>query len=405
MPRFTYNVRNAAGRRETGTRDASTAQTLVADLRQRGWMVLDIQPAASAVSFSLGMLNPFRYLPPRSVDVEISLQQIAVMLRSGLTLLASLKLVAEYASRRSMQTVWAAVADKIQQGSSLADAMMEHRCFPKLVVQLVRVGEQTGTLEEVVSRSSETMQRRRHLRTQLLTALTYPGIVLLSAIGVSIFMVVSVIPKLQVFLKALGKKLPPVTQALIDVSDFVKDYGLHILVGFLALIVTLVALYLWPPGRLWLDRAVLRVPVFGKLFRLSATVQFSHAMMVLLRSGITLVQGLKTVGELIRNQFAAQAVERARVAVIQGGALGEQLQGTNAFMPMLARMTSVGEQAGTLDEVLEEVAKFHENQLASAIKTLSTIIEPIMVVLVGGIVGFVYISFFVALFAAAGSGR
>jgi type IV pilus assembly protein PilC len=405
MPQFTYVVRNAAGRKETGTRESATAAALIGELRRSGWMVLDVAPERkSSLDLSSIHLNPFHYMAPRSVDVEVSLQQIAVMLRSGLTLLTSLKLVAEYSVRPSMRKVWTQVAEKIQQGSSLADALGEFRCFPQLVVQLVRVGEQTGTLEDVVTRASESMQRRRLLRNQMVTALTYPMIVVVAAFGVAGFMVVSVIPKLQVFLRALGRKLPPVTQALIDVSTLIQNYGPWFALGFLALTGGLIAVYLWPPGRVVFDRILLKIPVIGRLFRLAATVQFSQALMVLLRSGITLVEGLRTVEGLIRNRWAALRVERARQALIQGSPLAAQLEGSTAFMPMLPRMVAVGESAGTLDEVLEEVGKFHEQQLQSAIKTLSTIIEPALVVVVGGVVGFVYISFFMALFAAAGSG-
>src|SRR5208337_2005471 len=134
--------------------------------------------------------------------------------------LTALKTIAEYASRPRMRRIWEQVAEKIQQGSSLADAMTPHRCFPNLIVQLVRVGEQTGNLEQVVTRGAEGLERRRLLRTQFLTAMAYPAIVLVAAIGVTAFMILFLIPKLKKFLEILGRKLPPMTQNLIDVSDF-----------------------------------------------------------------------------------------------------------------------------------------------------------------------------------------
>src|SRR5262249_50681859 len=156
--------------------------------------------------------------------------------------------VAEQASRPSMRRAWDGVADRIQQGSSLADAMAPHGCFNHMVIQLVRVGEQTGTLEQVLGRAAEALERRRLLRTQLLTALTYPAIVLVSAVGVASFMVLNVIPKLRIFLPALGRKLPPITQALLDISDACQRYLPAIGVVLLALTLAFVAIYRWPPG-------------------------------------------------------------------------------------------------------------------------------------------------------------
>lgn len=407
MPTFIFQARNPRGRPQTGTQEAASAAALVNDLRQRGWLVLKVEEAAPAFSLAatLAGLNPFAWLPPSSLDIEVSLQQLSIMLRSGLTLLTALRAVAEYARKRSMRRVWNEVADRIQQGSGLADALTGYRCFPFLVVQLVKVGEQTGTLEQVMLRAAEALERRRLLRTHLLTALTYPTIVLLAAIGVTVFMIVGVIPKLQTFLRALGRQLPAMTQALLDVSSFVQTSWLWVLGTLFLLIIALVMLYLWPPGRLFIDRLLLRLPIVGRLLRLAATAQFAHGLFVLLRSGITLVEGLRTVEHLHRNRWVSGKVTAARTAVIQGSSLAEPLDKAGAFMPMLPKMVAVGEAAGTLDEVLEEVSRFHESQLQSSIKRLSALIEPAIVVVVGGIVGFVYISFFVALFSAAGGAR
>ncbi len=406
MPIFVFTARTSAGQPQRGTEESPSAAALVNTLRQRGWLVLDVRPAGAAspgLGDLLPRLNPLTWLPPSSLDVELSLQQMAVMLRSGLTLLMTLKTAAEYARRSVMRLVWEAVAEKIQQGSSLADAMREHRCFPHLVVELVRVGEQTGTLEQVVSRAADALERRRLLKTHLITALAYPTIVLIAAIGVSIFMTVSVIPKLQVFLSALGRKLPPMTQLLLDISNAVQAYALPVAVGIAALTGLLITLYLWSPSRFVMDRVLLRLPVFGNLLRLSATAQFGHGLGVLLRSGITLVEALRTVEATYGNRYLGSRVAAARQTVLAGGSLALPLATPGAFMPLLTRMVAVGESAGSLDEVLDEVAKFHESQLQNAIRRLSVIIEPVIVLVVGGIVGFVYISFFMAMFAAAGA--
>jgi len=403
MPLFSYDARNGAGQPQRGTLEAASAAALVNSLRARGWLVLNVRSADSTTGTDLlTLLNPFAWLPPRLVDIELSLQQIAVMVRSGLTLLSSLRTVAEQAPRASMRRVWADVAERIQQGSSLADAMTAHRCFSHTVLQLVRVGEQTGTLDQVLSRAAEALERRRLLRTRVLSALMYPAIVLAAAIGVASFMVLSVVPKLRRFLAALGRRLPAMTQMLVDISDFAERYLPAIGIGLLGLTGAMILVYRWPPGRLFVDRWLLRLPVVGQLLRLGATVQFAHGLGVLLRSGVTLVEGLRTVEQMHRNQYLAGRVAEARQTVLGGGSLAAPLAERGAYMPMLSRMVAVGESAGTLDEVLEEVARFHDNQLQNAIRQFSAIVEPVIIVVVGSIVGFVYIAFFVALSSAAG---
>jgi type IV pilus assembly protein PilC len=216
-------------------------------------------------------------------------------------------------------------------------------------------------------------------------------------------MALNVIPKLEKFLSTIGRQLPWLTQLLLDIVHAVQAYALYGLIGFSVAIAAVVALYFWPPGRFWIDRLSLRILLIGNLFRLAGTVTFAQSLAALLNSGITLLEGLRTIERLQRNRYLSEQVSAARVSVMQGGSLGPPLGTPHAFMPMLSRMVSVGESAGTLDEVLTEVARFYEDQLQRAIKRFSVIVEPVIIIVVGGIVGFVYIAFFMALFAAGGA--
>lgn len=407
MSTFAFVARDGTGHVHRGEVEAASAASLAGQLRDRGWLVVDIRIAAervASISEQLTALNPLKRLPPRSFDIELSLLQMSVMLRGGLTLLSSLQTVGEQARRQTMTNIWHEVSQRVQSGSSFADAMAEHSCFNRLVVQLVRVGEQTGNLEQVVVRAAGILERRRSLRGSMITALAYPAIVFFAAIGVTVFMVFGVVPKLQVFLTSMGRKLPWMTQVLVDIATWCQTYVVHVLVGTVAVIAGVIALYVWPPGRFAIDRFGLRVPVLGAIFRLAATATFSRSLGIMIRSGITLLESLRTVEGLHLNRFLQTHVAAARDNVLNGGNLAEPLGAQHAFMPMLGAMVAVGESTGTLDDVLDEVANFHEAQLQLAIKRFSLIIEPAIIVIVGGIVGFVYISFFVALFSAAGSG-
>ena len=218
-------------------------------------------------------------------------------------------------------------------------------------------------------------------------------------------MALNVIPKLEKFLSTIGRQLPPMTRLLLDITHTMQAYFPQAVVVLVMLGVGGVAFYLWPPGRLIVDRLLLRIPLIGTLVRLAGTVTFASNLGALLQSGIRILEGLQTLERLQRNRHLAQQVNAARDAIMHGGNLATPLSSPRAFMPMLSRMVAVGETAGTLDEVLAEVARFYESQLQSKIRQSSVIIEPVIIVVVGGIVGFVYIAFFMALFAAGGVAR
>ncbi len=398
MPTFTYKARDRGGETRTGTLDSDSEATLVRELRTRGWLVVEVRPPATRRSWS-----PLGWLPPSSGDVILTLSQLAIMLKSGLTLLSALKTSAEYARRRSMRAVLTAVGQQVQEGSSLADALARHRCFDDVVVQLVRVGEHTGNLQPVLTRAAALLESRRSTRRNLLNALAYPVLVLVMAIGVTGFMLLFAIPKLQSFLTNLGKQLPPSTQLLLDLSAFAQEHAWTGLFGSAALVGLYVFVRSVPRGRRLTDRVLLRVPLIGGLFRLAGTGALARALGMLLRSGVRVVEGLRVAEDLLGNRHLAAKVAEVREHVLKGGALAEPLNAPGAFMPMLARMVAVGETSGSLDDVLDDVASFHDEQLAIAVRQLSSLIEPVITIVVGGIVGFVYISFFLALFAAAGA--
>ena len=409
MPEFSYMARDRSGQPQNGVLTADSPSQLAAQLRGRGWIVMGIESVTRPGATLGGLLqlaNPSRWMPATRLDVELGMQQLATMLRSGLTLLSSLRTAAEQARRPAMARVWRQIAERIEEGSTFADALMAHgRLFPTMAIQLVRVGEESGTLDIILKRAATHLERSRQVRTTLLTALMYPAFVLLAAMAVSAFMVFSLIPKLQKFLVGRGRRLPQVSQMLLDSTTWINTHGTLILLVVLALLVGAVVLCRWPWGRSRIDRGLLRFPIVGHLLRLAGTATVARGLSILLESGITLLMALQTVRGLLANRAMKARLEEARGAVIEGGALADTFLQGKEFAPMLGRMTAVGESTGTLATVLDEVAEFHEGQLAAAVRRFSALIEPATILVVGGIVGFVYIAFFLALFSVAGGGR
>lgn len=405
MAEFAYTARTPEGVFRSGMLVSGSVGEAVTDLKSRSWIVLDVQPAVPASTIDFwAWFNPAYWLPATRFDVEIGMNQLASMLRSGLTLLTALSTAADQVRRIQMRAVWRRVYERIEEGSTFADALKSEKSyFPPIVVHLMQVGESSGTLDTVTRQAAEHLERSRSLRTILLTALTYPVIVLMSAIGVTIFLVVSVIPKLQKFIIHQGhRRLPPITQALLDVTGWFNTNLLPILITLAVVLALIVVLYRIESTRLQMDRLVLRLPVVGGILRLAGTAAMARGMSLLLENGITLLDAVRITRGLLSNRAMQRRLDLARESVIEGRPFAETLLAGREFLPMLGRMTAVGETTGTLDGVLAEAARFHEAQLAGAVRRFSLLVEPIVILIVGGIVGFVYIAFFVALFSVAG---
>lgn len=405
MPIFRFQARDREGAPHSGALAAPNLEILSAELRGRGLLVLGVEAVGEDATRPRVTWNPFTWLPATSFDVEVGLQQLSAMLHSGLSLLSALRVVSEQSRRPRAALIWLQVAERVEEGATFSDALAGHRIFSEHVRQLVLVGEHSGTLDTALTRSAEHLERTRNTRLLLLNALTYPAIVLLMAAGVTVFMMVTVIPRIQKFLGASGRRLPPLTQHLMDVSSFVTTYLPYLSLGVLALLVALVVIYRWPPGRLKIDAGALRFPILGGVLRLSGTAVFARGLHILLESGVTLLDSLTTIERLVGNRALSARVAEARAAILRGGTLAGALAGGHYFLPMLSRMVAVGESAGTLAPVLSEVARFHEAQLVITVRRMSILVEPVLILVVGGIVGFVYIAFFLALFSIAGGGR
>lgn len=398
MPDFLYLARDAGGRTLRGSGAAVDASAMAAQLRARGQMVLEVVPASSPRGARAATLRP--------METENGLRQIASMIRGGLTLIESLRAVAAQAGSPRARSVWDEVARRIEHGSTLADAMAESpRAFGSHVIELIRVGESSGNLDQSMQRAADHLERTRELRMTVINALAYPVIVTVLAIAVAAFLVIVVIPKLQKYLGERGRELPQLTTTLLEVSAAVQTALPYLAIGLVAGIIALVFVRRWPPGKLATDRFVLRLPLVGMIFRLAGTAMVARGLGVLIESGVTLLDALAATARLPSNEVVRARLTMARDRVMRGSPLSTQLEDPLAFTPMLPRMVAVGEQAGTLTQVLDEVARFSDRQLLGVIRRMSVLVEPIVIIVVGGIVGFVYIAFFLALFALAGNIR
>ena len=401
---FIVTARDLQGATRTFAREAESRSELAAALRAERWLVLELKEERAAQAKLPPAWHPSWLRPVTGFDVEIGLRELASLLRSGITLLNGIQAVAEQSRSPRAKRMWLRVADGVMEGSSFAAALQgQPRHFDEIVVRLSEVGERSGELEHTVSRAADQLEARRNLRTAVLNALMYPAVAVAAAIGVSAYLVLAVIPKIAEFLESGGAELPAITQALMDFSSWITANGLLVLLWIAGAAAAWFAIRMHEGGREIEDVVLLRIPVTGRILRLSGTTLFARSMQIMTESGVTLLDALATGVRLMSNRRLRRRVRDAHDGVLGGRSLAESLGPAVEFTPMLRHMAAVGEVGGSLPETFGETARLHEMMLAIAVKRFGMLIEPVMIVVTGAIVGFVYIAFFTAIFTIAGA--
>lgn len=406
MPAFTYSALNAAGAEVKGAVLASDARSAVTQLRERSLFVVEISEdkgkGGLAGDVDLGALQDWRSVSTQ--ELIFIFRQLTFMLRAGLPVLQALELAKTQVSSERLVRIIEHLLSDIENGSPLSQAMAKHpKVFDTLSINLVVAGEATGELDSILDRLATHMEKRRALKIHTINAMIYPAVVVIAAVGVLIFLVVKIIPAFAKFLANKGHNLPASTQFLIDLSAFALQYGLYIVGFFILLIVSFVLVYNSPEGRLKIDAKMLKLPVMGKLLTQGAMAQLNWSMAMMLRSGLTVLDALKIAANVIGNQAISTKLRSASEQILEGRDLSSSMQ-DKSIPIIVTQMVAVGERTGTLDHVLQELGIYYEDALQASIKRLSSMIEPALILVIGGMVGFVYYAFFQALFKLAKGG-
>jgi type IV pilus assembly protein PilC len=405
MALFSYKVLTSTGNEISGKQQATDVNDAMQALRDRNLRVLEIKPARGQGGFA-GQENFSDWLASQRSVSQSSLifffRQMAFMLRAGLPVTESLELTNAQISSARLRLTSKLMLKDIKSGHSLSAAMKKHPdVFPDMAINLMVAGENTGDLDAIMERLATHLEKKAALRAQMINAMIYPSIVVLSAIGVAAFMVIKIIPKFAEFLLGQGKALPPSTQTLINMSDYIRANGLVIIASAIAFIVLVLLTYQTKRGRLAIDYVLLRIPVVGPMLTIGSMGQITWSLSTLLSSGVTVYQSLKVTGKLLANRVFADKMFHAADKVLTGKDMATSLQ--HPRIPVLVtQMIAVGERTGSLDKILKEMGIYYEQLLENAIKRMTALIEPVMILFIGLMVGFVYYAFFQALFSLVG---
>jgi len=395
---FTYKVRDRGGKLVEGTLEADSQQLLIGKLRSMGYMPIDIKQQ-NAPTMSRDLSLPFVGNRVKLKDVAVLSRQFATMINSGLALLRALNILAEQTESRPLATIVNQVRIDVEKGSSLSAALSRHpKAFSRLYVAMVRAGEVGGVLDSVLLRLAETIEKQVELRRKVRSAMTYPIVVMVLVLLIVTGMLLFIIPMFKGLYKELGGTLPFPTLLLINISTIMRKFWyLMFGAGFGAIY----AFRRWirtENGRKRWDIIKLRLPVVGLLVRKTALARFSRTLSALVRSGVPILESLDIVAETSGNHVVSVAVLDTQLAVKSGEPMSRRLEQHPVFPPMVVQMMAVGEETGALDEMLDKIADFYDQEVEATVEALTSLIEPLLIVVMGACVGGMVISLYLPMF-------
>lgn len=394
MPYFNYTIRDANGQTRSGKVEAPNAEELKKRLQAEGLQVIEITEDRKAPRVPAG-----GYGRVKLSDLAIFARQFSTMLDAGVSLIRCLDVLQAQTNNARLRKILMDLSARVESGESLSRSMARHpKAFSQLIIGLIRAGEVGGVLEESLQRIAGFLEKDVELRRKIRSALTYPVIVLLAAVGIVIFLVSWLVPQFASLFKELGiKEMPAPTQFLIDLSALFTQRWYVVIIAVVAVLVAYKLFVSTRVGRRVADRVKLRIPVFGPLHHKIVMARFSRTMGTLLASGVPILQAMETVAGVVGNSVVSDAVIESRARIREGEKIADPLQRSKMFPPMVVHMVSVGEESGSLDHMLNKIADFYENEVEMTIASLTAAIEPVMIVLLGFIVGFIVISMFLPM--------
>ncbi len=388
MPIFTYTAIDNAGNKRTGTVDARSQSSAVGLLKEQGLFVVGlVEQKESPVSQFLS----FRGVP--DTEIVASTRQLATMISAGLPISRALEVMADQTQNKNMKKVLLDTLRDIQGGSSLSNALAKYpNVFSPTYVALVRAGEASGKLEEILRRLADTLEAQRDFKSRFTGALIYPAIIFVAMIGVFVLMMLFVIPKLSQMYDSMGVELPVVTKAMISISNFMTQFWYIVLILAVGAFFMAKSFMQTERGKEIVSSISVRLPVLGKLILQKDLTEFTRTLSLLISSGIAITDALDIVAKVVTNPSIKRGSLNASTAVEKGGSLSDYLKQDKNFPPLLGQMTSVGEETGQLDDVLGRIGTFFASETDHAIKGLSSALEPIILIMLGGMVGLLIVS-------------
>jgi type IV pilus assembly protein PilC len=401
MPTFIARVQDARGSRKEKI-VADNLREARANLSSRGLYVQELKQDAG-FSLNFDPKNLSSAMAKVTVkDKAVFSRQFAALVNAGVAMVRGLGVLAEQCQNPKLKKALLSISSDVQQGVNLSDAMRKHpECFDGLYVSMIQAGEVGGVLDEVLNRLAKLLEDVARLQNQIKAAMSYPVTVGTLAILIFFGMVRFLLPIFASIFKEIGIELPAFTQMMMSISDFVQDFKnvMFLLIVVAGAVFAYQQYYKTRVGRETIDRLMLKMPLFGDLIEKTATARFCRTFGALTRSGVPILTCLEIVRDTAGNQIIANAVDEARKEIQTGGMISIALQKEQVFPLMAIQMISIGEETGELDKMLSKVADFYEDEVEQAVKALTSVLEPVMIVVLGGMVGAILLSMYLPMFS------
>jgi type IV pilus assembly protein PilC len=397
MPTFAYSARSATGELMSGEIDLPTRDEVVGYLVRQRLRPVSVNTKARDINIQFGTGIKTR-------EVVIFTRQFATMINSGLPLVQSLTILAEQTENKIFQKIITQVLNDIQAGQTLADSMRKHpKVFTELYVNMVAAGEAGGILDVILMRLATFLEKNDALVRKIKGAMTYPAVMLFVVIMATTILLWKVVPVFAGIFTSAGMDLPMPTRVVLAVSNFLQGYIFYMAVAIVGIVFLIRRYYKTEQGQLVIDRAMLRMPVLGPLLRKSAVSRFTRTLGTLVSSGVSILEGLQITARTSGNRVIHDAVMASRASIAGGATISEPLKASGVFPPMVVQMINVGEQTGGLDDMLQKIADFYDDEVDAAVSALTSILEPIMIVVMGVVIGGMVVAMYMPMFDMIGA--
>ncbi len=400
MPVYLWEGKTPRGNIQKGAMEAVNEATVKSALRGQKIKVTKVKAKPK------DLLENISFLQPRvsGKNLAVFTRQFATMIDAGLPLIQGLDILGAQEPNPTLKKAIIKIKGDVESGSTLSNALKKHpKIFSNLYVSLVAAGEIGGMLDTILNRLAIYIEKAEKLKSKVKGAMVYPSVVLIISFIVIAVLLIFVIPVFQEMFEGLGGELPALTQAVVDLSDFLRNYIVYILAIIAALYFAFVKFKSTEKGRIIVDKILLGLPVFGSLLRKSAVANFTRTLGTMTSSGVPILDGLVIVSATAGNKVIEKAILDTKTSISEGKTIAEPLAKSGIFPPMVTQMISVGESTGALDTMLGKIADFYEDEVDAAVDTLTSLIEPFMMVFLGGTIGTMLAAMYLPIFKMAGA--
>ncbi len=400
MPVYKWVAQTKRGRTIKGELEAANQKIAEFQLKRRNLRVKKIKPKPKDLFENVAFLQP----KVKGRDLVVFTRQLSTMIDAGLPLVQGLTILSEQTENPTLRKVLKQVTKDVEGGATLADALEKHpKIFDDLFVNLVGAGEVGGVLDTVLQRLAVHTEKSEKLKSKIRGAMTYPAVIVAIAILVMAVILIFVIPVFQEMFSSFGQALPATTQLVVDLSGFVKGNIHWVILGAILLVFLVRRIRATKKGRKATDALMLKLPVFGDLLKKTAVARFTRTLGTMVNSGVPILDGLEIVAKTSGNVVLEEVIMEVRASIAEGQTIAEPLSESDVFPAMVVQMISVGEATGALDTMLGKIADFYEDEVDAAVEALTSMLEPLLMLFLGGTIGGLVVAMYLPIFQMAGA--